>query len=245
MIICAVDLETSGLQVESARVLEIACALYDTELKAVFESYSVWIWDYTYPPPFQEALDINGLTVEGLKKRAVTPHKAFDTALRYFNKADAVMAHNGANFDKPILEIQSKIFHVKLPDKIWIDTRTDLDFKDNIVCRRLQHLAIDHGVTVQKSHRALFDVMTMLEVAGFYDLDKAFERAKSPMIRVEAMVPMNKNPDVKKLRYRWDARGRVWFKNIREIDFDKERDSFLTEVGQNLRRNDSAFIGSS
>lgn len=241
MILCAVDLETSGLKQDSARILEIALSLYDTVEKQSFETFSTWVWDHSYPPPFQEALAVNGLTVSGLQKRGLVPYKAFEVVLRYFNRADAVIAHNGTNFDKPILEKQASLFSVNLPTKVWIDTRFDFDYPVRFDCRSLVHLCANHNIVVKNAHRALNDVQLMLELCQFYDLNHAFERAKSPLIRVEATVPILRNAGVKTLRFRWDPKLKVWFKMIRELDFEKEFKVFEQNIGYKIRRANATF----
>lgn len=226
MILCAFDIETSGLQMGSAKILEVACILYDTDLRDSFESYSTWVYSSLYPPPFEEALKINGLTTEGLKKHGTAPNIAFKRCTDFFNRADAVIAHNGTNFDRPIFNFECGELNITCPEKVWVDTRIDIDYPVSMASKRLCHLAVDHGLIWDSklAHRAMYDAQKTLEIASHYNLDEAFKKAQSPVIRVEALnLPRERNHEAKARRYFWDPAKRCWAKNIREMDFEKEK----------------------
>lgn len=193
------------------------------------------MWSFDYAPPFEEALKINGLNTELLKKHGDHPTVALKKVALLFNEADVIMAHNGLNFDKPILINQAARYKVPIPDKTWLDPRTDFDYPTNITSKRLCHLVIDHGGAWdhELAHTALYDVMKMLIFAKNYDLEEAFKKAQSPVIRVEAAnLPRERNNEAKTRRYFWDPIKKVWAKNIREIDYEKEKE----EAGFNVRK---------
>lgn len=233
MIICGTDLETSGLKIGQARILQIACALYCTKSRSIFDEFSMWVWDESYPPSSVTALAVNGLNDIWLKVHGRPPKEAFQKVLNYFDKADAVIAHNGNSFDRPLLEFELEQFGLTKRDKVWIDTRTDIDYPDFMQSRRLQHLAIDHGIIVTKAHRALNDVHTMLDIAKNYNLEKVFERAKSPAVKIQAVIEfeeVNKRTEAKTNRFNWDRENKIWWKMIREIDYEKEASSLSFEI---------------
>lgn len=225
MIIAGFDLETSGLELGSARILEIGCALFSTEINSIFYRFSSWVWDVSYPEPEPEALKVNGLTVDGLKLFGVAPSTIFPIVKRLFEQSDCIMAHNGASFDLPILKFEFSQFNIEIPNKLLIDTRTDLPFPNNTTSRRLSHLAVDHDVVYGVKHRALSDIEAMFSIASQYNLQEVLERCKSPLIRIEAHDIAYKNKHlVKNRRYNWDAEKKIWWKMVREVDYEKEVD---------------------
>ena len=52
---------------------------------------------------------------------------------------------------------------------------------EKIKTRSLPYLAADHGFLNPFPHRALFDVMTMIQIAGMYDINEILKYADSPI----------------------------------------------------------------
>ena len=236
MIYASIDCETSGLQIgaESTKIVELAVVLYDSDSKSPFEFWSSWVYDQRYPPLVnEEAFKVNGLNPDHLKKFGMTPAEAFRKLNHYLSRSHAALGQNCLNFDKPLLEHEFKTYGLQLTVKPWVDIRTDLPYPTNVTSRRLGHVAVDHGVQIIGAHKALFDAFTVVEIAKQYCLDTALERAKSPMIRIEGKPTMDKNHEAKAQRYRWNPERKVWFKEIRQCDFQREVDavSFKVSIG--------------
>lgn len=225
IIICAIDIETSGLIIGQSRILEIACLLADDDEKEIFYRYSALVWDSAYPDPEPEAMAVNGLKLSALKSRGLSPVYVFPKVKRLIEQADCIIAHNGATFDIPLATFEFEQFGIEFPKKPLIDTRTDLPYPKSMGSRRLSHLVVDHDLLMPTKHRALADCEAMLSIAFKYDLKEALERCKSPLIRIEAQIAYKDNFEVKNRRYMWDPTKKVWWKNIRECDFEKECDS--------------------
>ena len=225
MVLCGLDLETSGLTIGTCKILEVCCALYDTSIREVFECWTARIYCSTYPPILPEASLVNGLTADKLKGRSILPLDAFNRINSYLQRSMGVVAHNGLNFDLPFLKTEFREQRVPLTDIPWIDTRVDLPYPSKMRSKGLQHLAVDHGIAVDpsKAHSAEYDVRLMFEICKFYDLEEAFKRCKSPIVTITCHPPISKNHEAKNQRYRWDAAKKHWWKDIRECDFEKEQ----------------------
>lgn len=230
MILLGIDLETSGLQLDSS-ILEVACVLYDTDLKSVFRSWCSLVWDPLYPPPFEDALRVNGLRVEELQKHGIHPTECIKTILKYVEMCDVLIGHNAIGFDKPVLDNAFTKYGFSCISKTWLDSRTDFEYPQSTTSKRLVHLAVDHDCYIPRAHKALFDVYMMLDIVSHYDVSKALERSGSPIIKIECCPnDMSKNGELKKNRYRWNPDKKVWWKEIREVDFDKERSSVSVTI---------------
>jgi hypothetical protein len=103
----------------------------------------------------------------------------------------------------------------------------DIDYPPHIGSRRLSYIAADHGFVNPFSHRALFDVMTMLNVLSAYELPKVIENALCPKIEIMAHVLYENREKAKKLGYRWE--NRLWSKVIRENRFNYEEELAASE----------------
>lgn len=220
MILFGFDTETSGLTLKQDRILEVGCALYDTNTKNIIECYSSLVYDSSFPVPTEEAMSVNKISLKTLEQYGKHPNHVYENVVFMMNQADAVIAHNGNSFDKPFLEYELEKAVISMPDKPWIDTRYDVDYPPSMTSRRLSHLAVDHNVPIANLHRALADVELIFAIIKNYDIDEIYEKAKSPLIRIEADTRYEDRELAKKLRYNWD--GKKWWKNIRESDFDKE-----------------------
>src|SRR5690349_19859099 len=125
---------------------------------------SCLVHDADYPESPPQLVELTGITDEMLKKRGVYPGKALDQLTRLMNEADYVVAHNGANFDKPIYRMECQRHSITASGKPWIDSRTDVPYPSKIKARKLTHLAAEHGFANPFQHRALFDCLTMLKI---------------------------------------------------------------------------------
>lgn len=219
----ALDLETNALVVSIARPTQIGVNLYSTEFAKSISSKEDLTYQYDYPPMLQEAEAVSGISADLLKKFGKHPREVLKNLLPVIEDADFLVGHNCTNFDKPILEHEFKRHRLELPEKVWLDTSTDLKFAPNITSRRLIHLAVEHGIQVDisKTHSALYDATLSLELLLKYDLNETIERAKSPMVKVIAEISREKNDLVKRKRFMWDPEKRVWHKTIKEFDLQK------------------------
>lgn len=231
MILCIVDTETSGLIIGESRIIEVAAVLYDNELQDVIEQWATLIYapeygNFSTTEAFN-ALLVNKISPMLLHKYGMHPKEAFKKLNKYLEKADLIVGHNVLNFDKPLLEFEAAQYEVKIVQKDWFDTRSDIDYPPQHYSRRLSHLASDYGIPTFDNHRALSDCITVAKLLKHFNLKDAVERAKSPLIRIIGEITFHENEkreEAKKRRFMWSAKAKLWYKVIRECDFDKEND---------------------
>ena len=146
--------------------------------------------------------------------------------------ADYVVAHNGRHFDKQFWD-KWKIDIGIFGERPWLDTIEDIQYPERIKTRNLLHLAAEHGFMPPQHlrHRAIFDVMTMMELLSHYRLEDVIELSKVPWIFVASNVDFNHNALAKDRQYRWhDERndgppaGKFWWKKLRENTLKAELD---------------------
>ena len=107
-----------------------------------------------------------------------------------------------------------------LVEKPWIDTITDIRFPDAIKTRNLKHLAAEHNFLPGFSHRAVFDVLTMLKILSQYDLDAVIARAAEPTLFVQALVTFDQKEMAKELGFHWFAPDKIWWRSMKSSDFE-------------------------
>jgi DNA polymerase-3 subunit epsilon len=183
------------------------------------------LWAEDYPSLAAEATKAHGLTFEILKKYAYDPAFAWDHLDKhYFNCADAFIAHNGNQFDKLFYLAECERNRTMLAhDLPWIDTTCDLPYDASVTTRRLTYLAVEHGFMNSFAHRAVFDVVAMLQIFSHYDAERALWYCQQPMVCLQAMVSYDERQRAKDRGYRWDAQWKQWIKNLRLPDVEQEK----------------------
>jgi DNA polymerase-3 subunit epsilon len=225
MIIAGIDFETTSVDPQTCLPTEIAIIRWDPHRNSIVESISVLL-----EVPLGLVIDnygITGLDSSILRQHGFSWMDVEDFILRRLQTSNYIMAHN-VEFDRIILKRlinwDSYLGEKPFDDNRWIDTMTDVPYPDNIKTRSLLHLAAEHGFLNPFPHRALFDVMTMIKIAGMYDLNEVIRYADSPNIWVRAGVSMDDRQKAKDRNYRWDPVNKFWVKQIKELNLEKEEE---------------------
>lgn len=238
MRLLGLDFETTGLDTLNDRIIEVGVALWCTESKKYLIATGSFV--KTDVPISEEASLVNGITQEMVTEFGTTPDEMLTTldlmCLRH--KVDYIVAHNGENFDKPMLYSAMKRSRGSYPilENIdWIDTRTDIPFPTEPSSRKLNHLAADHGFINHNKHRALFDVTTMMQVLACYDIEKVLAYQKIPFITLQAVVGYEDRQLAKDARFSWEAIGdkrypKMWVKRVKQNLLELERTKCKFEI---------------
>ncbi len=222
MLIAGFDTETTGLDVEKDYIVQVGCVLWDTEAKVKKAKVKM---DHLINYPGLAEIDpaasgVNGITKEDLEKYGSDATYVFSALNCLLNRADAVLAHNGNTFDRPIYENSCKRLHLEPVSKLWIDSTCDIDFPAPIQTRKLSHLACEHGFLNPFPHDAISDVLTMLKIADMYDWEKTLAFSKAPTILVKAETSFHQKELAKKLSFRWDAPTKSWIKSVKDFQLE-------------------------
>lgn len=222
--ILGIDFETTGLDLENDRVTEVGLVLWEIETKTPIQIAGFLV--KTDKEVTAEITKLTGITREMLDKFGKSEDMAFRAVQNSVYQADYIMAHNGNDFDRPLLanwdKRQESKTQVRLPDKVWIDSKTDLPAEAYQKSAGLKYMACDHGF-LYDGHRAVNDVLAMLKILSFYDAATVIERAKQPTIHVQALVTFDTNKLAKERGYHWKPETKQWVKPIKANELEKEK----------------------
>lgn len=232
MRLLGLDFETTGLDTSSARITEMGLALWDVPTKRPLVTVGAFLHDSSYPPQSEDIIRLTGITDAMLSEFGTEPA----ANLRWLDgfcakhQVKYIVAHNGENFDKPLLMSELARHSVEagcLRALPWIDTRTDIPFASEPDSRRLNHLALDAGFINPFQHRAVFDVLTMLRILSNYDIKHVLEYQSIPFVTCRAVVSFNEKEKAKAQRFSWEKIGektypKFWVKRIKLNLLDAE-----------------------
>lgn len=209
MRVLLVDVETTGLEKTSA-VVEVGAVLLDTTLRAVLWSFGAIVPSVSANP----CAAINGISDDllGSARYTFSDRDVLEPLRWLLSNAviDAVAAHN-AEFDRPFVEAA-----VGAIDLRWFCTQVDLAYpRAGNSSRKLGHLAVDHGVPVGTTHRALADCLLLADIMRTMpDLDARVTEALKPRGYFQALVGYERNALAKERGYLWHGKRKVWWRRL-------------------------------
>ena len=218
--ILGLDVETTGLESGTNRIIEVGCCLWDWENKIPLALYSSLVIPEQDIP--EEITALTGITKEHINEFGWPEVKVLEDVGEILAKADYVMAHN-APFDKGFVDAAVHRQGMNPIDKPWIDSRMDIVFPKDVSTRHLNYLAAEAGFINPWKHRALFDVMTMLKLASAYDLDAIIARSQEPIVYVQAIVSFDEKELAKARGYRWHAPSKTWWREFKASDYEADK----------------------
>lgn len=221
MILLGLDLETGGAfdaPIEENFVTEVGAVLYDTKIGQPVRIYSELLhWEDENIS--HEATEYTGITNDLVQRWGQSPKFVACELRSLIKSCDAIVAHNGLGFDKPILVNWSELKE-SVNSKPWIDTTIDVPYPNNCRSRNLTYLTAFHRLMNPFPHRAVTDVMLMLEILNLYDVDDIFKTAQSPLVKVVANVSFAEKDLAKAQGFMWDGTNKKWYKNRRKRTLD-------------------------
>ena len=247
MSVLLLDTETTGLDFEKDRIIEIAVRVVSDDFKTDIAHYNHFVWDESYPELSPEITKITGITEELIKSVSfISPGdmvKGVESVIKA-HAARGIVAYN-AEFDRNMLNAERSRQNggvISVPYQ-WVCAMRDLESNREYKCWKLSHLSLDRGIAVNPRdlHRAMDDVclmQKMLIAAGATYTDLLAYR-DVPDIIVCALVAhprearSEQERDIaKKAGYSWqqvknDPRvfEKRWVKKIKQTDLEKEKAS--------------------
>lgn len=218
MLICGIDFETTGTNPNEHRIIEAGAVLWDADAKKPVALLSDLVDTVDEVP--SEITALTGITIEQLKSYSRRIEDVLVDLNWMLERADYGMAHFGAQFDEPFFRAECKRAAINPPERPWIDTSVDLPFPDSISTRNLLRLGAEHGFVNPFRHRAVFDVLSMLQVASAYPLDVVIARQKSPTLPVAAIVSFEEKEKAKARGFKWHAPSKTWWRLYKQCDLD-------------------------
>lgn len=216
MYLLVLDTETTGLVKESTSLIEVACALFCTNTKSTLASLQFVIPSCIH----NEASEINGITDEELEsaKELYKDNElweTFDSTFRsMMQRCDYVVAHN-IKFDKYFIDKRYSD-----TGKQWICTYADIQFPKTRRSLCLTHIAVDHGIIPTNVHRALGDVITLVELLKVVpnlenQIQKVIKLRTSGryfIVDTAALGDAKNNNDLKEKGFKWNFDLKAWGK---------------------------------
>ena len=217
MLLLGLDTETTGLDFIESRPIEVGMILYSTGQQKCLESTGFLV--KSDKPISAEIAKLTGITQSAVDKFGYDSKESLEVVLDMMAQADAVVGQNIIRFDKRMLEAWGSRHGLTIPEKLYIDTLTDLP---GVEGKHLGYQAADHGFLNLFPHSALSDVQTCIKLVSMYDIDKVVERAKSPLVILKAHVTFDTNKLAKARKYRWFAESKLWWKAVKQMDVPAE-----------------------
>ena len=220
--IAIVDTEATSVDVQTAEVIEIAAAvvLVDDagEMRAVEETRR-GLRDPGIPIP-AEVQRLTGISNDDVAGRALNVPR-WEALL---GGSDLIVAHNSA-YDAPIVERLLP----GIKGHAWACSMREIDWAAHgFDGAKLGHLLMQIGYFTT-GHRADADVISLAHLLthrpdGVRSLmAELLARAAQPSLRIEATgAPFDKRHLLKARGYRWDAREKVWWRELAEAEHETE-----------------------
>lgn len=232
MLVLGLDFETTGVDSLNDRVIEIGAVVWCLKRNKPVQMVNSLI---RHAPDekvvvSQDIQELTHILPEDIERCGISPSDAFKRLLELFPSVQYVIAHNGNRFDRKFLENELKRLKLPMPAVPWIDTMTDVPYPPEILGRSGEALRPFHGVTNLHPHRAVFDVLAMLEILSKYAFDDVVALSKIPLVTIRAKVGFNEKDKAKSRGYFWDKDTKSWLKMIKECHLEDEKKNAGFEV---------------
>jgi DNA polymerase-3 subunit epsilon len=219
-----VDVETTGLDPKTDRVIEFAAAdVSCTEDGRVTQHHGTYSWlqDPGRPIP-PEVTAITGITDADVAGQAIPVQ-----AEELLADADFVVSHN-ASFDHPFCR---KRWPDTVDQKVWACSWRQVEWERwGFGVHKQDILARFHGFFYD-AHRAEIDVealVKLLQMRPEPEADRYLSQLQSYVregsYRLLAVgTPYSAKDELKQRGYSWDSERRVWWTTVRTSEFDDTR----------------------
>lgn len=221
----AIDFETQGFNTDTDAPTEIGVVAFDDDFKEHGSLNFLIRSPLTRPQP-QEIIDITGITDEMIAA-GESETLVVATVEPFMRDVKAIFAYN-APFDTRFLAEMFKRQGRKMPGAIVVDVQRDVDYPARFTCKKLTHLAYDHGIFPEdgQAHRAIVDVRLMLKLLARYDLKTVIANASEPKVNLRIKTPppwqdKQGNEYAKSCGFRFNPDNKFWCKTVRQSEVEK------------------------
>ena len=222
---CAIDYETQGFNAKTDAPTELGVVFFDDNFTEL-SSFNYLIKSPLTRPQPKEIIEITGITDEMIAGGIDEEEVALDIFPR-LDAAKAIFAYN-APFDMSFLTEMLTRQSCRIPSCPVVDVQRDIDYPARFNCKKLSHLAYDHGIIEPKEnlHRAVNDVRLMLKVLQKYDLQEVIKNAIEPKVQLRIKTPPPwedklGNEYAKANGYRFVPETKFWCKTVRESQVEE------------------------
>lgn len=210
------DTETTGLQVENDRVIELGMVVFEFDPLHGTIHRVLDVFDELEDPGFtipSEITAINHITNQMVDGKKINDQKVE----QLLSDVQVVIAHN-ASFDRPFVEERWPIFK----EFNWACSIRDIDWKaEGFGSAKLEYLLSTQGIFYE-AHRAETDCWALLELLhrvlpqsqqpALLSLLQTLNQAQTKLYATGA--PFNSKDLLKARNYRWAPEIKCWHKTI-------------------------------
>src|SRR4029077_8510330 len=214
-----------GLDKVKDRPIEAAVALWTTKYNRGLDARAFLVQSDGVPVS-EEITEITGINQSMVDHFGYTPEEGFDEATYFVERAEAVVTHNGKRFDVPMMDQWGKRVKKLFPEKLVIDTFTDLPMRGQELITMCAKMGIYYD-----PHEAGADVNAMLRLMSKFPFDVVLLRAKSPTVVVQSLQHRSENAKAKKHKFRWNPERKIWWKAVKEVDLNDLAGAINNEFG--------------
>lgn len=219
-----VDVETTGLNAKTDSIIEIGTVLFAVSASGepAIQSMYGGLED-PGGPLSPEIIALTGITDDILAGQSID----WQMVNSMFARASIVIAHNAA-FDRGFITGHPKFTG---QDCHWACSVQHIDWQaKGFKSRALNYLAADHGFVNPFAHRAVFDCATTFRLVAPH-LGELIEKSYQKRYLIQAFdAPFETKELLKKRQYRWNAKEKVWQRQLLEGQLQGEREFLAAEV---------------
>lgn len=212
MILCGIDVETTGLDPTTSEITEIAWAIFDTDDWGKPLAMASHILQINGEIP-EDIVTLTKITKKFCKRTGDADYDVFQEHNAHLLRfgVNYMVAHN-APFDRSFLENKIGNLGYTIPNWKWIDTKEDIPYPKSIKNRNLVSLAAEHEFLNPFPHSALFDVFTMMKILSKYPIDDVIAYKNEPTAYLQALVTFDSKELAKKAGFSWQEINGVLIK---------------------------------
>jgi DNA polymerase-3 subunit epsilon len=227
-LVLALDVESTGLDPKTDRIVELGWCLFDVDEKEVVLSGGAYVDGVEVSPEIQRMTGIRPEWPRRFGRPLGELLREVDLLATGGEGTAALVAHN-ATFDRGFIAAEAAREGLSKQTLTgpgpWIDTLTDLPHEKEPDSRKLRYLALDHGLFPGRVHRAQSDAILCADLLACYPFDAVLARAASPRVVVQAIVSFDDRQKAKDLNFRWEKLEGIertftkqWVKAAKECD---------------------------
>jgi len=226
-----IDFETQGFSAEKDAPTEIGLVIFNDKFEELF-SFNAIIKSPLTRPQTQEIVEITGITDQMIIEQGIEEAKVANIVHEHLRTVGAMFAYNSP-FDMAFLKAFFSRNGLEIPNLPVIDVMRDIPYPKRLNCRKLSHLAYDHGIIEPKEnlHRAVNDVRLMIKLLSKYNLQEAIANAKEPKVKIRISPPppwedKSANEWVKANGFKFVSESKTWEKTVRRSEYENERNGY-------------------